>query len=111
MISDEKVWTVILLLAIGTFLIRFSFLGLVGEKELPPLVLKALRYTSVAVLPGMVAPLVLWPSATQGEMDPLRIFAAFVSLGVGMWRKSFMPAAISGALAFYGGLWFLSFLN
>ncbi|WIV50563.1 AzlD domain-containing protein [Marivivens sp. LCG002] len=108
MIAEEKVWTVIVLLAIGTFLIRFSFLGLVGDKELPPIVLKALRYTPVAVLPGMVAPLVLWPAATQGMIDPLRLFAACVTLGVGMWRKSFMPAAISGAVAFYGGLWVLS---
>lgn len=108
MIADSKVWLVILFLAIGTFAIRFSFLALLGDRELPPLVLRLLRYTPIAVLPGMVAPLVLWPDATQGEVDPLRIAAALVALGVGMWRRSFMPAALSGAFTFYFGLWVLT---
>ena len=60
------IWTIIIVLGVGTYLIRFSFLGLIVGKDLPDWVLRHLRYTAVAVLPGSVAPLVLWPAATVG---------------------------------------------
>ena len=68
MIDKTTIWTVIVLLGIGTFLIRYSFLGLIGKRPMPPWVLRHLRYTAVAVLPGLVAPLVLWPAATGGAV-------------------------------------------
>jgi uncharacterized membrane protein len=55
--SDAQIWIIIVLLGVGTFLIRFSFLGLIGNRELPEWVLRHLRYTAVAILPAMVAPL------------------------------------------------------
>ena len=67
--SVVTIWGVILALGAGTFLIRFSFLGLIGRKPMPEWVLRHLRYTAVAVLPGLVAPLVLWPAATGGEPE------------------------------------------
>ncbi|MFQ5438947.1 MAG: AzlD domain-containing protein, partial [Paracoccaceae bacterium] len=70
MIDDKTtLWIVIILLALGTYLIRFSFLGLIGGRELPNWVLRHLRYVAVAVLPGLVAPLVVWPQATGGVPD------------------------------------------
>ena len=65
--STTELWTIIALLGIGTYLIRFSFLGPLGRVQLPPFVLRLLRYTPVAVLPALVAPLVLWPAATDEE--------------------------------------------
>jgi branched-subunit amino acid transport protein len=92
-------------MGIGTFLIRFSFLGLIGDRPMPPIVLRLLRYTPVAVLPAMVAPLVVWPDATGGDPDPVRIVAALVALGVGVWRKNTLWAIGAGAFALYTGLW------
>ena len=71
--SDAQIWTIIVLLGVGTFLIRFSFLGLIGSRKLPEWALRHLRYTPVAVLPGLVAPLVLFPAATDGNPDPARL--------------------------------------
>jgi len=56
--STADIWLIIVVLGIGTFLIRFSFLGLIGDRPMPQIVLRLLRYTPVAVLPAMVAPLV-----------------------------------------------------
>ena len=64
--SDLTIWLVIVVLGIGTFLIRWSFLGALGDRDLHPWVLRMLRYTPVAVLPALVAPLVVWPAATGG---------------------------------------------
>ena len=35
MTEPIKIWIIIFFLGIGTYLIRFSFLGLVGDKQLP----------------------------------------------------------------------------
>lgn len=107
MMSDADIWLIIGVLAVGTYLIRFSFLGLIGGRPMPGMVLRLLRYTPVAVLPGMVAPLVLWPAATGGHPDLARLVAAAATLGVGLWRRNTLLAIAAGALTLYAGLWLL----
>ena len=74
-----ELWTVILVLWAGTCLIRLSFLGLLGNRPLPDGLLRHLRYTAVAVMPGLVAPLVLWPPATGGVPDAACLTAAAIA--------------------------------
>ena len=104
MMDKGTIWTVIALLGLGTFFIRFSFLGLIGGRELPEWVLRHLRYTAVAVLPGLVAPLVLWPAATGGAFDAPRLAAAVATVGVGLWRRNVLAGMIAGLLVLYAGL-------
>ncbi|GKY86945.1 AzlD domain-containing protein [Sinisalibacter aestuarii] len=103
--SSVEIWTVIVGLGIGTFLIRFSFLGLVGDRPLPAWLLRVLRYTPVAVLPGLVAPLVLWPQATDGVTDPARLVAAVATVVLGVATRNTLIAIIGGALTLYAMLW------
>ena len=102
--SNAEIWTIILLLGAGTYLIRFSFLGLIGDRKMPPFVLQLLRFTPVAVLPGMVAPLVAWPAATGGETDPVRLAATAATLGFGYYKRNAMWGVAAGAVVFYAGL-------
>ncbi|MEP5758593.1 MAG: AzlD domain-containing protein [Litoreibacter sp.] len=106
--SNLQVWMIIVLLGIGTFVIRFSFLGLVGDRKLPEWVLRHLRYTPVAVLPGLVAPLILWPDATGGELDPARLAAAFMTILIAYYFKAVVWAMIGGATTLYGVQFLLS---
>lgn len=99
--SAGYIWSLIVILGIGTYLIRFSFLGLIGGKDLPEWVLRHLRYTAVAVLPGLVAPLVLWPDATNGEVDPARLSAALVTFGVGLLTRNVIAAIVSGGVTLF----------
>ncbi len=103
--SGVEVWTVIIVLGLGTFLIRLSFLGLIGRRRMPDWVLRHLRYTAVGVLPGLVAPLVLWPAATGGQPEPARLAAGIATLAVGLWTKSVLAAMAAGAAVLYGVLW------
>ncbi|ROU02554.1 AzlD domain-containing protein [Histidinibacterium lentulum] len=105
--SDAQIWALIGCMAVGTFLIRFSFLGLVGDRPLPGWLLRLLRYTPVAVIPAIVAPLVAFPAATGGETDPVRLAAAVAALAVGAWRRDVILAVGAGALMLYGGLWIM----
>lgn len=103
--SAGEIWFIIAGLGIGTFLIRFSFLGLIGNRPLPPWVLRHLRYTPVAVLPALIAPLVLWPEATGGQPDLPRIAAAFATLALGMLSKNVILSIAGGAATLYLGLY------
>lgn len=103
--GDPVIWLVIALLGAGTFLIRFSFLGLIGGRKLPEWILRHLRYTPVAVLPGIAAPLVLWPEATGGTADPARLAAGLVTLAVGWAARSVLGAILAGGATLYLGLW------
>ncbi len=102
--SSFEIWMIIAIMGVGTFLIRFSFLGLIGDRPMPAFVLRLLRYTPVAVLPGMVAPLVLWPAATDGQFDLLRLLAAFATVLIGIWTRHVLWAIVGGALTFYAGM-------
>lgn len=106
-LSVGEIWTVIGLTALGTYLIRFSFLGLIGDRDLPGIVLKLLRYTPVAVIPGMVAPLVLWPVATDGVMDAPRLLAAIATIVAGIWSRNLFVGIGAGVAVLWTGLWLL----
>lgn len=105
--STAYIWSIIAVLGVGTFLIRFSFLGLIGGKDLPEWVLRHLRYTAVAVLPGLVAPMVLWPAATGGEVDPARLSAALVTFGVGILTRNVLAAITLGGATLFGMIWLM----
>ena len=105
--SAAEIWLIILALGAGTFLIRFSFLGLLGDRPLPPLIMRLLRYTPVALLPGLVAPLVAWPAATDGAPDPARLAAAAATLAAGLLFRNVVAGIFCGAAALYLGLAFL----
>ncbi|SOB93418.1 branched-subunit amino acid transport protein [Rhodobacter sp. JA431] len=98
-------WVIILALGVGTFFLRYSFLGLIGNRPLPEWALRYLRYTAVAVLPGLVAPLVLWPSATGGQPDPARLAAAAATVGVGLVTRNTFAAILGGLATLYVALW------
>ena len=103
-VDPVLIWTVIGVLAVGTFLIRFSFLGLIGDRPLPPIVVRLLRFTPVAVIPELVAPQVIWPSATDGQTDPIRLLAALTTLVVGMMTRKVLPAIVAGSAVLIIGL-------
>ncbi|MGB1234763.1 MAG: AzlD domain-containing protein [Planktomarina sp.] len=102
--SDATLWTVIICLGIGSWGLRFSFLALLGDRDLPDWVLRHLRYTAVAILPGLVMPLVIWPDATGGQPDPARITAAVATVAVGYWSKNLIAAFGTGLLVLYSML-------
>lgn len=100
--SSLTIWTIIVLLGTGTFLLRFSFLGLIGDRKLPPWALRHLRYTPVAFIPAIAAPLVIWPDATGGEPEPTRILAALATVAVGYVTKNVLLAITAGLVTLYG---------
>lgn len=106
-VDPLTIWTIIVGLAIGSYALRFVFIGLVGDRAMPPWLLRHLRYTAVAILPALIAPLVAWPTATDGQPDLPRMAAAVVALSVGLFTKNVLAAIFSGAGTLYGLLYLL----
>lgn len=105
--GTAEIWLIILALGLGTFVIRISFLGILGNRALPPWVLRHLRYTAVGILPAMVTPLVLWPQATGGTLEASRLSAAILALAVGLWTRNAIWAIIMGLAALWSIGWLL----
>jgi len=105
MIDTTTIWIVIAALGVGSYFFRFVFIGLIGDRALPSWILRHLRYTAVAVLPGLVAPLVVWPPATEGQTDGPRLIAALVTIAVGLWTRNVLLTIAAGAVALYLGLY------
>lgn len=103
--SDATIWAVILILGAGTYLIRWSFLGALGDRPVPEWAQRILRYTAVAVLPALIAPQVVWPAATGGRPDPARLLAAGVAVAVGLATRHTLSAIVSGGLTLALGQW------
>ncbi|WP_324751723.1 AzlD domain-containing protein [Roseovarius sp. Pro17] len=106
-IATLDIWIVLIGLGVGSFGLRFVFLGLIGERPMPPWVLRHLRYTAVAVLPALVAPMVAWPPATGGTPDAPRLIAAFVTIAAGLATRNVLVAILSGASTLYLMLYLL----
>lgn len=103
--SSAEIWLIIALVGAGTFFMRYSFLGAIGNRPMPDWVLRVLRYTPVAVLPALAAPLVLWPAATEGQTDPARLAAAVATVVVGVISRSALAAILAGAATLSLGLY------
>lgn len=98
--SNGEIWFIIAALGVATFAIRLSFLGLIGNRELPEWLLRHLRYTPVAILPALVTPLVVWPDAPDSSLSPPHLAGAIAAMAVGYWRKSPIWAVVAGMTAF-----------
>ncbi|SMY06841.1 AzlD domain-containing protein [Flavimaricola marinus] len=101
MIADSTVWIVIAGLGLGSFILRFSVMGLTGRRPMPPWLLRHLRYAGVAILPGLVAPLVLGSALQGGPPDIPRVVAALVTLTVGWWRRDVLLSMLAGGVTFF----------
>ena len=100
--SDRDLWIVILGLAVGSFALRFAFLGVVGGRAMPEWLLRHLRYSAVSIIPALVVPLVLWPAANAGEPDPVRLAAAAATFVISYWRKNVLLGILAGGLTLTG---------
>ena len=105
--STAVVWGVIGAIGLGTWLIRLSFIALLGRVEhVPPLMASILRLIPAAVLAAIVAP-ALTHSAGTFDLGTDR-FVAGVIAGLVAWRTRNVLATIGAGMV---ALWGLSALG
>jgi branched-subunit amino acid transport protein len=88
----------IVIIAIGTFLLRASFMALLGDRGIPDRLKRGLRFVPVAVLPALVANPVLRPDGVLDPANP-RTLAMMIAVLVALRTKSILWTIVSGLAA------------
>ena len=109
-LSAWQSWTLVLSLAVITFLIRYSFIGLFADRDMPawldralkllvPAIFAAIVFTGVVMVGGEVVGLASWP----------RYAAALVALIAAVLTRGNMLVTLGvGMAALHGLPWLLS---
>ncbi|WP_291730092.1 AzlD domain-containing protein [Leisingera sp. F5] len=98
-IPAPLLWTVIIGLALGSYALRFAFIGFMGGKPIAPWLMRHLRYTAVAIIPALVAPLAVWPAPTGGEPSLVHFAAAAATFAVGYLTRNVLWGLGTGGLS------------
>jgi branched-subunit amino acid transport protein len=98
-----SVWTaivIVLAVAVGTYLMRAVPLLVLADRDLPPMVERALRNVGPAVLSALVV--VTVASSPDGvSIDPIEVTALVVAGVVAWWRKNLIWSLVAGMLALW----------
>lgn len=98
MTGSAYVWWVIAAGALVTIILRYTFIGLEGKINLPPLIRRALRFVPAAVLPTLIVPAVLLPEGVLAvSVSNYRLLAALVA-GLVAWRTRNIILTLAVAL-------------
>lgn len=107
MIDSTDFWIVTILLGIGTYLIRFSFIGFWGNRTLPAWAQAHLRYVAVAVFPAIILPALIGvKSGAEVDWNTLapRLIAAIIALLIARTGRV-TTAIILGMATLYAAKW------
>ena len=91
---------IVLAIGIGTYLIRLSFIGIVGSRSMPEWAMVPIRFVAPAVLAALAAPAVLLHEGGL-TVDPAtnpRAVAALVALLLA-WKTKNVAVVIAAGMA------------
>lgn len=106
-LSTFGFWVVTLVIGLGTFALRLSFIHLWGRIQLPQIVHRALRYIPAAVLAALVVPALIRPEGmVDFSLHNLRLFAGVLAAAVALLTRNVLFTIAAGMAA----LWLLQAL-
>ena len=106
-------WTVIIAAGAVTYLSRVSFIALFARREMPPLMVRALRYVPAAMLTSIVVPAIVLtgPPGTGPVLDHAKLVATAVAAAIAWGMRSTTAAITGGMIALWGAQWLLARLG
>jgi branched-subunit amino acid transport protein len=106
-VTATGLWLTIAAVAVGTFLLRLSFIEMWKWLRVPPLLMRALEYVPAAVLAALVMPALLRSGGSiDVSFDNLRLYAGLAALAVAWYSRSMLLTLTVGMAA----LWLLQAL-
>ena len=100
MIDQTIIWPVIIAIGIGSFALRFMFLGPVGRTTMPEWVQRHLRYTAVAALPALLVQMLKNPTTIMPDSRGVALIAILLTLLVCYFTKNLIIATLAGGAVF-----------
>ncbi|HSH42343.1 MAG TPA: AzlD domain-containing protein [Arenicellales bacterium] len=102
--NEGTVWLTIAGAAVGTYLLRLSFIEMWRLLRVPPLFMQALHYVPAAVLAALVMPALLRSGGSLDlSPDNLRLYAGLLALTVAWYTHNMLLTLGTGMAA----LWLL----
>jgi len=100
-------WLIVIAVGLGTYLTRLSFVGILGDRDIPAYVERPLRLVAPAVIAAIAVPEVVAPTGSVDfGLDNLRLFAGLIAVGVA-WKTRSMGWTIGVGMA---SLWLLDWV-
>lgn len=100
-------WLIVLLVGLGTYVTRLSFIGILGDKEIPTYIERPLRLVAPAAIAAIAIPELVAPAGTVDvSFDNLRLFAGLIAIVVAWKTRSIGWTIASGMTS----LWLLDWL-
>jgi len=102
-------FAIIVAIGVGTYLLRLSFIGILGDRTMPDWAMVPLRFVAPAVLAALVAPAVLLRDGSV-DVSPAtnpRALAALIALLIA-WKTKNVTAVIVAGMAV---IWLLQALQ
>jgi branched-subunit amino acid transport protein len=104
-----NLWLVIIGMGIITYLLRLTFIALLGRVQLPPLLGTALHYVPAAVLSAIIFPEILLASGRLDvSLSNPRLLAGIVATGVAYRTRNALITIIVGMIVLWIAQWLLS---
>ena len=101
------VWLIMIALAVGTFLIRISFIFWFSNREVHPLISRALRFVPASVLSARVIPQILTHNnSLSNSLANPQLIAGIVAAVLAWRTKNVLFTIVSGMVV----LWLLQLL-
>ena len=101
------VWLIMIALALGTFLIRISFIILFSNREVHPLIVRALRFVPASVLSALVLPQILTRNnSLRISLTNPQLIAGIIAALIAWRTKNVLFTILSGMVV----LWVLQVL-
>ncbi|MDR6710977.1 branched-subunit amino acid transport protein [Pseudomonas hunanensis] len=102
--SELSPWVTFLLIGLGTFALRLSFIEFYGALRIPPLFRRALAYVPASVLAALVLPAVVYQDRlAQWDWNNPQLPAAIVA-GLVAWRTRSTLLTLGVGMAVLWGL-------
>ena len=101
-------WISVVIIGVGTYLTRLSFIAVFGERDMPVWMERPLRYVAPAVMGAIVLPAVVQPDGVIELLPAVnpRFLASVVAAAVAYkWRNVSLVIAVG-----MGSLWLLDWL-
>ena len=102
-----NIWSIIVIIGVGTYLIRWSFIGVLGKVGVPAYIERPLRFVAPAVLAAIAIPELVAPAGSIDiGFDNLRLVAGLIAIAVAWKTRAMGPTIVAGMLS----LWLLDWL-
>ncbi|NND03947.1 MAG: AzlD domain-containing protein [Acidimicrobiia bacterium] len=100
-------WLIVIIVGIGTYLTRLSFIGILGTREVPTYVERPLRLVAPAVIAAIAIPELVAPDGVVHiSFDNLRLLAGLIAI-VAAWTTRSIGWTIGVGMV---SLWILDWL-